>query len=289
MLGPDLLPAGRAAVRRARRHRTKGGCPFVALTLGLLAGAVAGCERRDATGEASGAIVSAGPPPAAPARAEPPPPLPPVDIETVEVPGDVPAFVLRHPRGDARMVFLHGMCGHGLGYVQAFATAASERGVVIGLQGDVSCGGPWRQWSGDVEGLHRRVEAAFVAAGLGAGADEEILLMGYSQGASRAEALAARHPERYTRVVLMGAPTTPSAARLKGLRGAVMMAGERDRQDHMKAAARALQAAGVPATYIALPNATHGSLGGAPGDGERVMRRAFEWLWANAPPAPRAR
>jgi predicted esterase len=207
-----------------------------------------------------------------------------VVVETVEVPGDQPAFVLRGARGDARMVFLHGMCGHGLGYVQSFQLAAAERGTVVGLQGDVSCGGPWRKWGGDVEKLHERIGAAFRAAGLEDRPDDEVLVMGYSQGATRAESLATKHPERYTRVVLMGAPTTPNASRLRSLRGAVMMAGERDRQDHMKAAARALLAENVPSTYIPIPGATHGSMGATPGDGERVMRRAFDWLWENAPP-----
>jgi predicted esterase len=120
----------------------------------------------------------------------------------------------------------------------------------------VSCGGPWRKRGGDVEKLHQRIGEAFRAAGLDA-PGEEILVMGYSQGATRAEALAAKYPGRYTRVVLMGAPGAPSASRLHGVK-AVLMAGERDRQDHIKAAARALTAANVPATCIPIPGAPRG-------------------------------
>src|SRR5205807_5194292 len=123
--------------------------------------------------------------------------------------------------------------------------------------GDVSCGGVWRRWSDDIDKLHRRIVAAFRAAGLELHDGDEILAMGYSQGASRVEQLAAKYPNVYTRVVLMGAPTTPTLARLARVRGAVMMAGERDRQDHMKAAARTLQGAHIPATYIPIPGATH--------------------------------
>jgi len=66
--------------------------------------------------------------------------------------------------------------------------------------------------------------------GLTADADRsDILVLGYSQGASRAEALARKCPERYTRLVLIAAPTVVSARGLASLRGAVMMAGERDR------------------------------------------------------------
>jgi predicted esterase len=270
-----------------RRGFTPGRVCYAALAwcAASIATPVAGCDARGPAGAASAGSNPALPPDSNAASnaapPEPPAPPPPAVVETVSVPDDLPAFVLRGGRGDARMVFLHGMCGHGLGYVQAFQDAAAEHGTVIGLQGDLSCGGPWRQWSGDVEGLHRRIDAAFRAAGF-EGAGDDVVIMGYSQGATRAEALAARHPERYTRVVLMGAPTTPSAARLKQVRGAVMMAGERDRQDHMKAAARALSAAGVAVTYIPLPGATHGSLGATPGDGERVMKKAFDWLWADS-------
>ena len=105
--------------------------------------------------------------------------------------------------------------------------------------------------------------------------------MGYSEGASRAEALAQRFPDRYSRVILIGAPVAPSALRLAKVRGAVMMAGERDAQEPMKAGARALVAASIPATFIGIPGASHGQMG----DGERLMRQAFDWLWAHEKPA----
>jgi hypothetical protein len=66
---------------------------------------------------------------------------PPIAVTTVPVPGDEPAFALPGPRGACpRMVFLHGMCGHGLGYVQSFQSAGHEHGGVLGLQGDIACG-----------------------------------------------------------------------------------------------------------------------------------------------------
>ncbi len=254
--------------------------PVLVSMTALLGGCERGTEPSAARSE-SAPVVSASGSAAASANA----PVVPVSVETVPVAGDVPAFVLRGARGPAAMVFLHGMCVHGLGYVQAFASAAASRGTVIGLAGDVSCGGPWRMWGPDVAGLDRRIEEAFRAAGRPLEPGEEVVAMGYSQGATRAEALAARFPGRYTRVVLMGGPTAPSVARLRGVKSAVMMAGERDRQDLMKAGARALTAAGVPATYIAFPGAAHGSMGSQPGDAERVMEQAFAWLWPEAPAA----
>jgi pimeloyl-ACP methyl ester carboxylesterase len=205
-----------------------------------------------------------------------------VEVATVDVPGDVPAFVLHGARG-AFMVFLHGRCTHGLGYVQAFQFAAAAKGTVIAPQGDQACGStPFRRWSPDIDKLNARVEAALRAAGYTDPSGwRDMVVIGYSEGASRAEALAQRFPERYSRAILIGAPAPPSAARLAGVRGAVMMAGERDAQETMKIGARALSAAGIPVTYIMIPGASHGQMG----DGERVMREALDWLWANAKPA----
>ena len=214
----------------------------------------------------------------------PPPPNRPVEVVSVDVPGDIPAFVLHGARGsDAFIVFLHGRCSHALGYVQAFQFAAAKKGTVIAPQGDQACGStPLRRWSLDIEKVNRRIEAALTAAGYAdPAAWKEIVVIGYSEGASRAEALAARFPERYTRAILIGAPSPPSAARLHRSRGAVMMAGERDAQETMKAGMRALKAAGVPSTYIMIPGASHGQMG----DGERLMGEALDWLWANAKPS----
>jgi pimeloyl-ACP methyl ester carboxylesterase len=214
----------------------------------------------------------------------PPPADRPVEVVSVDVPGDVPAFVLHGARGtNAFMVFLHGRCTHALGYVQSFSFAAAKKGAVIAPQGDQACGAtPLRRWSLDIEKVNRRIEAALQAAGyVDPAAWKDIVVIGYSEGASRAEALAARYPERYTRAILIGAPATPSVARLHRSRGAVMMAGERDSQEPMKAGMRALKAAGIPSTYIMIPGAAHGQLL----DAERIMGEALDWLWANAKPA----
>jgi pimeloyl-ACP methyl ester carboxylesterase len=208
----------------------------------------------------------------------------PVEVVSVDVASDVPAFVLHGAKGaEEVMVFLHGRCAHALGYVQAFQFAAVERGTVIAPQGDEACGSsPFRRWSPDIDKLNARIEAALKAAGYEEpSVVRDRVAIGYSEGASRAEALAHRFPERYSRVILIGAPAAPSAVRLRAVRGAVMMAGDRDAQEPMKAGMRSLLAASIPATFIAIPGAAHGGMG----DGERVMRAAFDWLWANAKPA----
>jgi predicted esterase len=199
----------------------------------------------------------------------------PVRIETIRAEESPPTFVMRGgPRGSARIVFLHGMCSHALGYAQSFQFAAASKGTLIAPQGDKPCGGPWSSWSNDVDAIDRRIVSTFRA--LGHADPEDIVAIGYSQGASRAQALAEKWPRRYTRLVLIAAPTLASPERVRSLRGAVTMAGERDRQDLMKKAAARWSAAGIPTAYFVIPEATHGSMGPSP---EKTMGQALDWLW----------
>jgi predicted esterase len=185
------------------------------------------------------------------------------------------------PRARSPIVFLHGMCGHGLGYAQAFQFSAAKKGTLIAPQGDVKCGsGPWSKWSADLDGLDARIDSAFRALGW-EGPLTDVVVIGYSQGATRAEALARKWPVRYTRLILMGAPEAASARGLSKLRGALMMAGERDRKDQMRAGLRAFQAAGIPANFQIIPEATHGAMGPVP---EKTMGDALDWLWAHQKP-----
>ena len=235
----------------------------------------AGCERD----EPAPAQVPAHPAQAAVAEV---PVEPPVEAREIAVPGDLPVFIVRGPGGACpRMVFLHGMCGHGLGYIQSFQFAAHDHGGVLALQGDVACGGSgvFRKYSFDVATHDARIRNALSACG---GEAEDLVVIGYSQGASVAERLAERWPARYSRVVLLGAPRTPSVARLGRVRGAVMVSGEHDARYRMKEGASGLAAAKIPATYLEMPGARHGQMTEA----ERVMREAFDWLAAHAKTSP---
>jgi len=204
-----------------------------------------------------------------------------VRIETLEG-VTPPVFVMRGgPVGPEKLVFLHGMCGHGLGYAQSFQRSAAKRGTLIAPQGDVPCGdGPWAKWSKDIAALDRRIHDTFRALGHSEPL-RDVIVLGYSQGATRAESLARQFPEVYTRLVLMGGPYAANPRGLETLRGAVAMAGERDRRDLMQASARSLSAAGVPATFMLIPEATHGSMGPRP---EQTMDEMLTWLSENERP-----
>src|SRR5690606_30261728 len=103
--------------------------------------------------------------PSAPAREEEEPvdeERGPVRVESLEG-AEPPIFVLRGgDLGPGKLVFLHGMCGHGLGYAQSFQFAAARKGRLIAPQADVLCGdGPGAKWSQDVAALDARIVAAF--------------------------------------------------------------------------------------------------------------------------------
>jgi pimeloyl-ACP methyl ester carboxylesterase len=175
------------------------------------------------------------------------------------------------------MVFLHGMCGHALGYAQAFQFTAARRGKLVAPQGDKPCQGPWASWSGDLEALDARIVDAFHRLGE-ADPIDDVIVIGYSQGAMRAEDLARRWPDRYTRLVLMASPRLSSPRGFDKVLSTVMMAGERDRQDLMKQSARVMAKAGIPSTFMVIPEATHGAMGPTP---EKTMSEALDWLFSH--------
>jgi pimeloyl-ACP methyl ester carboxylesterase len=184
-------------------------------------------------------------------------------------------FVMRGgPRGPGHLVFLHGMCGHGLGYAQAFQFSAAKVGTLIAPQGDVSCGGVWSKWSSNLAALDARIVATFRALGDDSALDD-VWIFGMSQGATRAVALVQKYPERYTHLVSMDAPTALKRGNWAKLRAAVMMAGERDRQDLMRESERALRASGVPTLFLVIPEAGHGAMGPTP---EKTMGEALRFL-----------
>lgn len=162
-----------------------------------------------------------------------------------------------------------------MGYAQSFQWNAAKKGTLIAPQGDVGCGGEFSKWSMDVAALDARILQTFRALG-DANDDAEITVMGMSQGADRAVQLAKRFPQRYTRLISMAAPSTIKVGQLRHLRGAVLMAGQLDRQDLARESARALSASGVRATFMLIPQARHGAMGPTP---EKTMGEALDWLW----------
>lgn len=197
----------------------------------------------------------------------------------VAVPGDKPIKLVLAKGGSKRvLVYLPPKCADPLLSFAPWAEALSDLGTVVELLGDRPCGGTPHFELGDVASVQRRVDAALVVVKERVPEIEpEMVLVGYSQGAARAEELAERDAARFPRVLLIGAPTAPSATRLKHQKAVATMAGDKDRRDLMMTGTAQIEHAGVPSKFFLLPGAVHGEMGT---DGPRVMREALGWLLA---------
>lgn len=200
-------------------------------------------------------------------------------IEEIAVAGDLPVYAVRAAPGTRtrRTVFLTGSCTTPLTYLDALRHAAAEHGGIVALQGDQPCRDGTRRWSPDTVATSARIRAALHAIGLDD--DTDVTLVGYSQGAERAEWLAHRFPLEYTRFVLMAGPIVPSGARFSSARGVVTLAGYGDVRENMAVGARRLRRAAIPAIYMELPGLHHGELSPMAGS---IVAKAFDWLDSNA-------
>ncbi|MBX3234181.1 MAG: alpha/beta hydrolase [Labilithrix sp.] len=212
-------------------------------------------------------------------------PAPPATVEKLLVPGDTVASIVRSADGKAPLsVFVGGVCSNAGAYLWSFREAAQKAGGVVALEGDQPCGpgasSDYHTFSWDASRLHARIEAALAASGVMEIPKEGITLVGYSQGAALGEQLAARHPGRYARVVVIASPRDPSPASFAKSRALVTMACDREVTARMRQAAAATKRLGTPATYLEMPGCIHGQVG----DGERLFGEAFDWLAANEKP-----
>lgn len=197
------------------------------------------------------------------------------------VTGDLPVFVLA-PDADARdvIVYLHGHCGDPVAPMKTWPGPLRSRGITISVQADVPCKDkPGRfHWSPDPKAIQRRIDAAVasVAATHGPVSSGPRLLIGYSEGALRAESLAREFPDVYPRIVVGGtpAPTKPTSfARSKAV---AQLVGERDVQGPARDGTTALEKAGIRTRLFVLPGVGHGQYGR---ESPRVMTEALTWLF----------
>jgi pimeloyl-ACP methyl ester carboxylesterase len=209
---------------------------------------------------------------------------------TVDVPGDKPVVVVPGPRGVTRpIVHLHGMCEEPHRNLEAWGGVAREHGTIIALVGDVPCaasggsaastsGAPGTKWSDDAKKNDARIEAAIAAVNLARSTSldaREVLLVGESMGAARAESLARINPQRYSRLVLIGSPRVVAPANVRSARAVANLAGEREPTQNAKQATRALAQAGIASEYFELSGAKHGEYGP---DGERIVAEAIRFV-----------
>lgn len=244
--------------------------------------ATAACRDGDPTPTAIAAPATAVAPP--PPAIEPVPAAPaaeaaPPRVERLAVEGDVPAVVVRGPGGALpRILFLPGVCSNAEGYLAAFPEAARDHGGVLAIDGDQACAPGFRSFSWDPIKQDARFRAALAAAGVTDTDAGGFTLVGYSSGADIGQLMVQRWPDRYTKVVLIGAPSDPNPARVAHADAVVTMSCSRDVTWRMKDAAHRIQQAGVPAEYLEMPGCTHGNVT----DGDRLFGEAFDFLDAHA-------
>ena len=190
----------------------------------------------------------------------------PPDMGWIPVSGDVPALV---GPGFAHtpqvIVYLHGMCGDPE-RVRQWAAAAQAFGTVIALRGGSPCANraSGHYWNGDPVYLDYRIKKSIrsVAAALGRPLDESApILIGYSQGAQRAEDLAWIFPKRYARLALMSGPSAPAWQKIAKTRTLAITRGEREYDKSWRQAAERFRETGKLARYFELPGAAHGEFG----------------------------
>jgi pimeloyl-ACP methyl ester carboxylesterase len=176
------------------------------------------------------------------------------------------------------IIYLHGMCGNSRG-ADPWADLAAQRGTLIVLRATVPCPDrPGYKWPTDIELIQRQIDAALdlVAEKRGGRLEKRVLsIVGYSQGAHRAEKLAALAPQRYPLVVLGGPPTAPSPELLGPTHRIAILGGELEDTTHMEAGRLDLAQAGVTTRFFLLPGAHHGDYGP---HGRRVMQEVFAFL-----------
>ncbi|MDI3288712.1 alpha/beta hydrolase [Polyangium sp. 15x6] len=235
----------------------------------------------DAAGSASAAgsanASASVPPPGPSAAGVASAPANPAVVETLAVPGDLPASIVKSADGrPPRIVFLPGVCSNAGAYLWGFAEAARAHGGAVAIDGDRPCGGlqDFRSISSDPKHEEPRIQAALAAAGHATPASADVVLVGYSLGATLIENLVKASPDRYPRVVLIGSPHDPRLDRLKGARAVATMACSLDAPRRMKGAVRMLEGAGIRSSYFEMPGCTHGNLA----EGDRVFSEVLTWI-----------
>lgn len=264
-------------------------CMRRTLALGVLCGAAiaAAAWKRlpaSAASEPPASVPQAEPPAAAPPPAPPavPPPVTAThpSLRFVPVSGEAPARVAPADTDSPRVViYLHGFCSDA-STVADWAPGVQRHATLIALHGELGCDGqPGRhRWGNDIRFIDYRIARAIRSVGKSLGREldpSSVTIVGYSEGAARAESLAWLYPGRYRRAVLMSAPEPPVFDRVRRLDRLAVLRGGREYQRTYRLAAEHYDRAGVPSRYWELPGATHGELGH---EGARVLREVFDFV-----------
>lgn len=198
----------------------------------------------------------------------------------IPVDGDRPLRVV-HAQAEKReaLVYLHGMCGNPQG-ADPWLDLALERGTLIVVRATEKCPDrPGYKWPTEVELIQERIDRALAIVKEQRGGvldTEAVTLIGYSQGANRAEKLAGRSPRKYPRLVLGGTPSLPETERFTGVRAVAVLGGEHEDTSHMQEGVLLLKERNINARFFLLPGGHHGDYGP---QGRRIMTQVLDFLF----------
>lgn len=201
-------------------------------------------------------------------------------VVRVPLPDYRAAFVVHGNPGTRRaLVYLHGICGN-VDKIRDWAPAVADTVTTIAVYGNKECPSSTTRfsWNQDVEFIHNLIQLALARVSDARGGQldvAEVVLFGYSQGASRAERLVERHPEHYPWLIMGGPPKPPELAHLAGVRRSALLVGTEEHQEHLAEVATQLTTEGAPTRFDTFAGAGHGGFGPS---SPVVMRRTLSWL-----------
>lgn len=219
-----------------------------------------------------------------------PPPARKIGSISFAIVGDRDVEVALGPIDSARVIiYLHGTCGDPYAF-QSWIDAAVAHATLISLRGDEACkkNTSRSQWSWDSKKNARRIDVAIAAVQKLRESmvdsvevtpldKDDVTLIGYSQGAHRAEVLAHRFPKRFKRVALIAMAKQPDAGRLHHTERVLLMAGGWDARTHIYEGYQEMRRTKKDAVrYLELPKARHGEYGPK---AQETMADALDWLF----------
>ncbi len=166
--------------------------------------------------------------------------------------------------GAPAVVMLHGMCSSARATCEWWSRAARGRSWLVCPEGNGSCGGDARDWTGTSEERAAYIDAVLAALALLEPKRFDVrrnhVLLGFSRGSWVARDLAYARPGRYRGVMLVGAAIALDAARLRdsGVVRVVMASGELDgARKSMELTSAILAMKGLPTRFVSTGRIYH--------------------------------
>jgi predicted esterase len=181
-------------------------------------------------------------------------------------------------RGGPIVLMLHGMGGDPRNTCDFWSDDARATGWLACPSGNAGCCGRF-DWKGSGDEKARYLDEAVGvvrAAVPKRGEEQPPILIGFSRGAFVARDVIYARPGVFDAVILLGAAVNPDPDRFKasGIRRVVLASGDYDgARASMIQSAKRLEAAGLPARFVALGRIGHA----LPTDLGRILRDALQW------------